>query len=99
MGKSQYYWYGIARKMIECNELYKNNCSIQAILFNRAIDEALEATVKKPNGEDRLYAINEILFKKRLTYESASMTMYYSEKTIRNWITDFIKLVGKNAGF
>ena len=85
--------------MIEQNDQYKGKETFQAKIFQKAIDDALEETKRKPNGAERIYAIDQILFKKRMTYTKASQTMFYHENVIKGWIRDFVKLVGKNAGF
>lgn len=78
---------------------FENDTSMQSGIFLNAIKKSLEETKKLPNGEERLKAIDVVLIKKTKTAEGAALDMHYSWRTVQNWITSFVNLVGRNAGF
>ena len=73
--------------------------SLQAGIMKYAIEEAMLETENLPNGENRLYAIDEILIKKCKTYDGVARDLHYEARTVQNWIISFVKLVGKKAGY
>lgn len=99
MSRPKHYWYGSIRKMIMSSDLIKNERTLQATIFARAFEDAIEETRKLPNGELRLKAVDEILIKKTKTYEGVALEVSYERKTIQNWVTSFVNLVGKKAGY
>jgi len=99
MSHPKHYWYGSIRKMIMSSELIKKERTLQATIFSRALEDAIDETRKLPNGELRLKAVDEILIKKTKTYEGVALDVCYERKTVQNWVTSFVNLVGKKAGF
>lgn len=85
--------------MIENSQIIKNDNSLQAIMFTKAINEALEETAKLPQGDLRIKAINAILINKTKTCEGVAQELFYEQRTIQNWTISFIKLVGRKAGY
>lgn len=61
-----------------------------------AVQKAIEATEKLPNGQARLKVIDLVLWKRTHTLEGASLQIPCCERTARYWQSDFIKLVAKN---
>ena len=99
MSRPRYYWYSNVKNMIMKNDILENDRSLQASILRYAIEEALDDTEKLPHGEERIKAINDVLFKKTKTYESVAREFHYEQRTIQGWITSFVKLVGKKAGY
>lgn len=99
MSRPRHYWYGSIKKMIMLSDTVKGERTLQATIFMHALEDALEETAKLPNGELRLKAVDEILIKKTKTYDGVALEVNYERKTVQNWITSFINLVGKKAGF
>ncbi len=80
-------------------DLLPQDKSLQSKIFRFAIDEAFEETEKYNNGQERIRAINDVLIKKTKTYEGVAQDMHYDQRTIQGWITSFVNLVGKKAGY
>lgn len=99
MSRPRYYWYGSIRKMIMSLDLVKKERTLQATIFTRALEDAIEETKKLPNGDLRLKAVEEILIKKTKTYEGVALEVNYESRTVQNWVTSFVNLVGKKAGY
>lgn len=99
MSRPRYYWYGSVKKMISRYTILAQESSLQSAIFQKAIDISLEETKKLPNGEERVKAIEIILIKQTKTAEGVALEMNYSWRTIQNWITSFVNMVGRNAGF
>ena len=77
----------------------KNEKGIQAGIFWKAIEQALEDTAKLSDGELRLKAIQLIYFDKTDTIDGAALKVHASRRTVQRWCSAFINLVGRYAGF
>lgn len=99
MGRPRYYWYNSVKKIIMQYPRLKDDASKQAVQYVEAIEIAIADTKKLENGNERMTAIDDILFKKTRTIDGVAIKLNYHWRTIQNWITDFIKLVGKKVGF
>lgn len=98
MSRPKHYYYGNVKKLIMMsNELPENR--IQTAFIKMAIKDATEETLKLPNGEDRMKAVNDVLIKKIRTIEGEALELHYSWRTVQNWINSFINMVGRNAGY
>ena len=64
----------------------------------KAVEAAIEDTLGRPNGRDRMKVIELVLLKGTHTLSGAAEAVYYSERTARRWHTDFIKSVAENYG-
>lgn len=99
MGRPRYYWYGTVKKLIMKYPQISKEKSTQAGIFKNAIDKSFDDTLKLPNGPERVKAIQIILIKQTKTVDGVAMDMNYSWRTVQNWITSFVNMVGRNAGF
>ena len=99
MSRPKHYWYNIVKKMIMSMKNAEFDDSIQGAIFSRAYNEAVAKTLKLPQGRKRVQAVENILVKQTATIESEAMRLYYSEKTVKNWINAFVNLCGREAGF
>ncbi len=98
MSQHKYYWYGIVKKMIiDCR--WQNPTSFQEWQIRNAIESALQETKKLNNSEMRLKAIELILFKGDETNNAFAIKNHYEWHTTQKWITSFVKMVGKKAGY
>lgn len=98
MGKSRYYWYEMAKKMVmRYNEL-NEDIPIEAA-FKKAIDETLAEVEKYENAAAHKKALKMLLFDNTHTLSGAALKLHYSERNIQIWINDFVNTVGKRAGF
>lgn len=97
MSKPRYAWYGEVRRRITEGH-WKEPKTFQDYILNKAIYEAKIDTERLPNGTERLKAIDAILIKDK-TYTQTEMEMFFSWRTLQNWTTSFVNLVGKKAGF
>lgn len=98
MGKPNDYYYSVIKKWILVKDELPDN-RLQTAIFNNAFNDAIEETKKLPNGDLRLKAIDEVLIRKTKTYVGVAQDINYDWRTVQNWITSFIKLVGRKAGF
>lgn len=96
--RPKHYWYGIVKKQISMNKK-ADKTKLQTLIIETAIQEANKETLKLPNGELRLRAVNDILIAQRHNYEGVAYELNYSEKTIKNWINSYVNLVGRKAGY
>lgn len=93
----EYYYTAIKKWIMMSDKLPSDRLQMQT--FQRALHDAIDETSKMSNGELRMIAIDEILFAKTKTYEGVAQELHYDWRTIQNWITAFINLVGQKAGF
>ena len=63
-----------------------------------AVKNAIDKTLKKDDGKDRIKVIELVLFKQTHTIDGAAQIVCCSERTARRWHTDFIRLVAKEYG-
>ncbi len=73
--------------------------TFQEYILMKAIYETEAFTLKLPNGEARMKAVEEILYKKRKNYDGMALELHYDWRTVQNWITSFVNSVGKKAGY
>lgn len=99
MGRPRYYWYGIVRQMIMATDKVKDERSMQSAIFTNAMNDAMEETLKLPNGKLRVKAVGEVLIKKTKTIEGVAQEVHYEHRTVQGWINSFVNLVGKKAGY
>ena len=101
MGRARYknYWYVVAQTMVRRYPGIKQEKGIQAAIFAKAIEQALEDTAKLVDGEIRLRAIQLIYFDKTDTIDGASLKVHASRRTVQRWCSAFINSVGRYAGF
>lgn len=98
MSKPKHKWYGSVKKQI-MDRAWENPNSFQDFLMQKAMYEATQKTLKLPNGEDRMDAVEKILIQQEKNYDGVAMEMYTSRPTIERWITSFVNMVGKEAGY
>lgn len=99
MSKPRHYWYGNIRRMIMNVPEVLSERTLQATIFQRAYEDAIEETKKLPNGELRIKAVNDVLIKRTKTMEGVALEIHYDYRTVQNWINSFVNLVGKKAGY
>jgi len=99
MSRPKNYWFFIAKSMIMRYDQIKTGKSKQEKTWTKAIEQTLESTSTMNNGDYRIKAIKAVLFEKRLTPIGAAEEIFYSERSVRQWINDFIKEVGIKAGY
>lgn len=87
----RYNWWGYAKDMIRRYPLGAVNQNEA-----NAVNAAIAATERLPNGPARLKVIELVLWKGTHTLEGAALQIPCSERTARYWQADFIKLVAKN---
>lgn len=99
MSRPKYYWHPLVKKMIlVCGKKkYSDIPAEQKYIL--AIEKAIEQTKQQKNGDYKVQSIKDILLNRTETILSMTFKIGYSEKTIQNWINDFIRLVGFEAGY
>lgn len=99
MGKPKYYWYGIVKTMIMNAPKHSPNESEQLAKINEAMVDASDYIRTLPNGDLRMKAVDMILIRQTKNYEGAAMELHYEAKTIQKWVSNYIYLVGRKAGY
>lgn len=99
MSRPRYYWYGLVKKLIYRYYSLKDYKSLQEFLFYQAINATLREFDSMTYPTERYWVIEQVLFKQRLTVDGAAQDLCFSSATVNRWINDFVKKVGKNAGF
>lgn len=98
MSKPRYYWYNIVKGLIKKSKHVKD-ISLQATILNTAMIQAEIETLKLPNGDLRMYAVRELLIDQNSTIERVCEKVNYQERTVQGWISSYVNLVGKKAGY
>jgi len=101
VSKSRYsnYWYGIVLKMIKQYPEIKSDTSLQAYIFVRAIEKALQETKQLPDGELRVKSMEMIYFTEAVTIDGAAQRVNVSRGTMLRWSQSFVRMVARNAGY
>lgn len=73
--------------------------SLQQYIISMAMEKANKETLKLPNGEERLRAVEIVLIKKNKNVYGAALELYCSSRKVERWISSYINLVGRKAGF
>ena len=63
-----------------------------------AVKNAISQTRRLRNGEMRMEMIDLVFWKQSHTLSGAAMQFPLCEREVRQWHTDFIRLVGRNRG-
>lgn len=97
MSRPRHKWYGeIKRRILEGK--WQEPESFQDYLLMKAIYEADKETIKLPNGDERMKVIKIVMIDHK-SYTQAEFETYNSTRNIQRWITSYINLVGKKAGY
>lgn len=99
MSTPRYWWYGSVLRACKKYPAIKNENSFQSDLFTRAIEDALDSIAKGENGEAKVEAMRKLYFSKTHTIDGVALSEHYSRRTVQRWASDFVNLVGENAGF
>lgn len=94
---NEYYYNDIKKWIMGMSDLPVDR--VQVAVLKTAFNEARKETEKLPNGELRIRAIDEVLVNKTRTYEGVAQEIHYDWRTVQNWVTSFVNLVGRKAGF
>lgn len=98
MSKPRYYWYNIVKGLIKKSNEVKE-ISLQSTILNTAMIQAEKETLKLPNGDLRMIAVRALLIDQNSTIERVCDVVNYQERTVQGWISSYVNLVGKKAGF
>lgn len=99
MSNPKNWWYGNVKRAVMESPKYRDSQQAECQRYIEAIDRALDDVKEMPNADERLYAIDEILFRQTRTIDGVALKLSYSWRVVQNWITEFINLVGKYKGF
>jgi len=91
-------YYGYIKMRIKKYPGIKKEESIIAMLQWNAIEKEMEK-LNNPRDEAKLKAVKMVLIDQTHTVTGAAMVLHYSYDTVKIWIQDFIKAVGKDSGF
>ena len=94
------WWRGIKAIIREypnyINRADKLSCAEKADF--EAVKNAIYQTRMLRNGEMRMEMIDLVFWKQSHTLSGAAMQFPFCEREVRQWHTDFIRLVGRNRG-
>lgn len=60
----------------------------------QAVQKAIERTLDKASGEDRLRLVDMVFWRRTHKTASAADVLYIGESTARRWHNEFVRLVG-----
>lgn len=106
MSKPRYRWWGFARNMIRDYRGLKDAVdNLEELppddrkVFD-AVAEAIEITMLRRDGEERIDMIRYIYWgKKQHQIKDAALHIHVSRRTAERWHSAFVRLVGKCYGF
>lgn len=99
MSRPKHYWHSLVKKMIMQFPNLAEEKTIQSGIFTAAISKSLDDTARMKDGELRVRAVDEILIRHTKTVSGMAIELNYSERTVQGWISNFVNIVGRNAGF
>lgn len=81
-------WWGYAKSMARefPNNKFENE--------KRAVEQAIERTKNRPNGDYRMKAIKMVLLDGTHNIAGAAMNVHFSSRTVRKWHTQFLWDIG-----
>ena len=97
MSRPKEYYYGFVKAMLKKRRILPRTRP-QTNILESAYQEALKETNSLPNGSARLQAIH-LVIDCGYNYKFAAYEQHYSERKIQEWVTSFVNLVGKKAGY
>ena len=62
----------------------------------RAVEQAIEATERMPDGQSRLFVVNAVLQKKTHTLPGAALMVPVSYATAKRWQQSFIRATARH---
>lgn len=98
MSRPKHFWYYIVKKLIMSAEMREGD-SMQTSILSNAMRKATERTLKLPNGEQRMDAVEAILIKQTDTFDSYALKVNYDRYTVVKWINSYVNMVGTEAGY
>lgn len=98
MSKPRFYWYYTAEAKIRRYYKLKEMDSRQAKIYVDAIENVLDRTRQKPDGDLRVRAVEMLYLKHTHTYEGAAIALHVSPRTVQRWANSFVNDVGIEAG-
>ena len=104
MSKPRQIWWSYAKNMIrmypQLQEQYIQGKRMDpgTLREYHAVRKAMEQTAELPNGAVRLKVVELVLIKGTHNIAGAAIKTHCSEKTAKNYHSDFIRLVGKFRG-
>lgn len=91
--------YSIAKKLLQLFPDGLEEETVQSVISNAAISQALKATAMEPNGAERLRFINMLYFDKSHTFNGAADALFVHRSTAKRWNGQFVYLVAYKAGY
>ena len=93
-------WWGYAKRVAREYGYFQKNPDESYIrqFESEAVQRAIEKTKLLRNGEERLKLIDLVFFKQSHSLQGACLKCFVSDRTGRQWHTDFIRLVGIEMG-
>lgn len=97
MSKPNKYYYSVAKKLIMLSRDLPEDKLIPAMV-KLAMKDTNQETLKLPDGELRMRAVDDVLIKQLYTIDGEAYRIGYSERTVQGWISSYVNLFGHNLG-
>lgn len=99
MNKQHYPWWGYVRHIVREHSLHQWNGRTGVALTNwEAVENAVEATERMGDGQNRLKVIRMVHWDRTHTLEGAAITIPCSRRTAAYWQREFFEMVARNRG-
>lgn len=99
MSNPRNWWYTDVKRAVMHYPKYKDRTEPEYKRYQEAIAKALHDVQQMPNADERMRAIDDVLFNQTKTIEGVALELHYSWRVVQNWITEFINLVGAYKGY
>lgn len=100
MGRPKYWWDGTIRKGIRM--YYAGGLdtgTIQGAAMHIGITRAMSAVAGMVDGRERLRVIELCFMRGMVNVGIAADRVHVSERTAQRWISEFVRMVGKEIGY
>lgn len=91
------WWYNIVERLVR-KQLREPDNSLIGQVISAAMAQAYIEAAQQEHGVERIAAIH-YLYNRGWSVQKTAQKLYYSERTVQQWGSDFINSVGNHAGF
>lgn len=98
--KRHHAWWGYIKAVIRKYRTLREESELKGVEQREAdaVRRAIDKTLERDDGEERLAFIDSVFWKARLTLEGAAYEHNISNRTAWRWHGEFIKLVAVEMG-
>lgn len=99
MSNPMHWWYSDVKRAVMHSPRFRNKPQPEYRSYIDAIDKALEDVRNMKDAKERLYAIDQVLFKKTKTIDGVAEELHFCRRKIQVYISDYINAVGAYKGY